>query len=635
MRKLAIILGLILTIATRAWAQDPLGSAYLPSIDTNPADYPANIWVTDTMQKVRQDAGTPGNVKWGTFYGTQNEFVDFQVHVQAPAGGYSALNITVGNFVQTSPNSSTINCATLGQCIVYREGYIHVTTVSSTRQTFYGVTGFYPDPLIPATDPYTSQVTNAWPFAQTANLNQSAWIDIHIPPSAPSGYYLGSVTVKNGVTTLTTLPIIIAVWQWPSSGHMPSTSSLPSDIGSGGGLAQCAAFYGSYSACSVYPGAGGNSDVAQSLTNADSGAMFLDHRWGYWDQPYAYDNFSRLETIYGPYLLGNGLGHYATLLSGAQVTEMPILGNQPSDFQSWVTEWQNRGYSAILTTYSADEPSSSGQWSQINSWGAAAHATTPPLSALVTLGGNTVANVSSQGATGNIDIWVALDNAMDQVPWSGDPSGGPNNRSTYTTWLAGSSGPTRRLWDYGSCSSMFSCSNGTPDSGATGGYANYGIDGKPAANRAREWTTYLYQESGELYYDPLFCWGQASNCNGNADPWNGSYAYGGNGEGTLFYPSKFGGVNHTGTTNPHFVPSVRMKHMRDGMQDYEYLNVLNSMGDGAYVSSQIASWMTRSWSFELTGSGLQTARSNLGNELHHKTYSATLLPPTNLSGTVQ
>ena len=168
---------------------------------------------------------------------------------------------------------------------------------------------------------------------------------------------------------------------------------------------------------------------------------------------------------------------------------------------------------------------------------------------------------------------------------------------------------------------MFSCSNGTPDSGATGGYANYGIDGKPAANRAREWTTYLYQESGELYYDPLFCWGQASNCNGNADPWNGSYAFGGNGEGTLFYPSVFGGVNHTGTTNPHFVPSVRMKHMRDGMQDYEYMHELTTLGQGAAVSTQIATWMTRSWSFELTGTGLQAARQNLGTLLHQQTFT--------------
>src|SRR5665213_3565510 len=77
----------ILTPRVHAAPADPLDIYYEPAIDTNPADYPNNIWVTDDMQKVRQDSGSPGAQHWGTFYGTENEFVDFQVHVQAPAGG--------------------------------------------------------------------------------------------------------------------------------------------------------------------------------------------------------------------------------------------------------------------------------------------------------------------------------------------------------------------------------------------------------------------------------------------------------------------------------------------------------------------------------------------------------------------
>src|SRR2546425_8940240 len=68
---------------------DPLRASYLPSIDTNAAHYPGYIWITNTMQKIRQDSGPPGTIHWGTFYGTQNEFVDFQVHVQANSGPIS------------------------------------------------------------------------------------------------------------------------------------------------------------------------------------------------------------------------------------------------------------------------------------------------------------------------------------------------------------------------------------------------------------------------------------------------------------------------------------------------------------------------------------------------------------------
>ena len=78
-----------------------------------------------------------------------------------------------------------------------------------------------------------------------------------------------------------------------------------------------------------------------------------------------------------------------------------------------------------------------------------------------------------------------------------------------------------------------------------------------------------------------------------------------------------------------------LKHMRDGMQDWEYMNVLTKEGQGAYVTTQIQSWITNSYTYEYSGTGLQAARSKLGTTLHNLTYSAALLPPPTLSGTVQ
>lgn len=43
---------------------DPLDHSYRPIIDTNQHDYPASVWVTDSLQKVHQDTGTPGSVHW-------------------------------------------------------------------------------------------------------------------------------------------------------------------------------------------------------------------------------------------------------------------------------------------------------------------------------------------------------------------------------------------------------------------------------------------------------------------------------------------------------------------------------------------------------------------------------------------
>jgi hypothetical protein len=618
---------LLLVLPALASAQsDPLSPSNMPAIDTNPADYPSNIWVTDTMQKVRQDAGSPGSLHWGTFYGTQNEFVDFQVHVQASAAGIPNLVITCGNFVN-SKTGTTIS-ATSNNIIVYREAYINVNTqVTSVAATYYNALGYYPDPLIPTIDPYHGQTTNAWPFTVAPNQNQSAWIDVHIPSNAPSGYYLGSVTVKSGSTTLATLPVIIGVWQWPSSGHMPSTSTLAYFTGSGY-ADMCNQAYGSYSACSAYPGAGGNSDAAISLIiTADFGLLMLDHRISSADPLYPppTTTFSSFQSSFGP--LFNGTA--STLLSGAKLTTAQYAwGNgQFSYLQNWATEFNTQGWLPhTYFNYTCDEPPATCAWSNINTRATSLHATTPPTPSLVT---TDLANATTNGVLNSIDIMVPIINAL-------DPQGGSLQRSAYNTWLSGSSGPTRVLWSYQSCSSSGTCGNGVVGpSNAT--WPNYNIDGKPAANRAMEWLSYRNGVTGELYFASTYCW-QYTNCsNGStagSDPWVDAYSFGGWGSGTFFYPGTTAKLG-AGVTTPFYVGSVRLKHIRDGMQDYEYLNALNAAGQGSVVTTQINSWITSSSSFETTGAGFQKARTALGTALHQLTYSGTLSPPVGLTATVQ
>src|SRR5260221_14522127 len=100
------------------------------------------LFRSDTMTKVRQDSGLPGAAHWGTFYGTQGEFVDFQVHVQAPAAGYSALTISASSFVQSAPSSFTIPApsTTSNNIVVYREAYVPVATVTATAAVYYNAT---------------------------------------------------------------------------------------------------------------------------------------------------------------------------------------------------------------------------------------------------------------------------------------------------------------------------------------------------------------------------------------------------------------------------------------------------------------------------------------------------------------
>jgi hypothetical protein len=56
--------------------------------------------------------------------------------------------------------------------------------------------------------------------------------------------------------------------------------------------------------------------------------------------------------------------------------------------------------------------------------------------------------------------------------------------------------------------------------------------------------------------------------------------------------------------------------IRDGMQDYEYLNALTNAGQGAFVQQQIASWITNSYTFNTDPTALTAARQALGQQLH-------------------
>jgi hypothetical protein len=564
------------------------------------------------------------------FYGTQNEFIDFQVHVHDVGGGTAGLNLMVGDFVQSSPNKYTISSSTSSvpfNVVVYREAYLNIKNVTASSATFYGSTGHYPDILIPAVDPYYRQSTNAFPFTISPGNNQSVWIDVHIPSAAPPGYYRGTVTLQKQCprmcTTIATLQIIIGVWQWPSAGSMPSTSSLPSYEASGTND-MCIQYFGGYNSCGSFPGAT-RPDDGVSLTQQQLAVLMLDHRRSFTTTyPPVSRNFTTWESYFKSLLDGTNPSSLSLMLSGAKTQIIRfngLTGNQNPDIQSWITEFHSNGWQTSVNPifYPVDEPGATcSNWAAFEDTATIVHGDTPPGQTFVTAD---ISDANTCNTTNSIDIFVVLINAM-------DVQGGSLQRSSYNTWLSGAS--NRHLWSYQSCSSSGTCGNGSIG-GSTVTYPNVDVDGVPVANRAFEWMTFLHNQTGELYYDDAFCWSQ--NCGyptTTTDPWSSVYAFGGNGDGTMVYPST--GYNGTSNVNhitqsggsalitPIVVPSIRLKLVRDGMQDYEYLNELTKLGYGTLVRNQVASWIRNSYTFETTGSGLQAARMDLGIAMHQLSY---------------
>jgi hypothetical protein len=107
----------------------------------------------------------------------------------------------------------------------------------------------------------------------------------------------------------------------------------------------------------------------------------------------------------------------------------------------------------------------------------------------------------------------------------------------------------------------------------------------------------------------LFYWTVDYWVEGNE--WNDVTAFGPNypGEGVLTYPGSWVGIDGV-------APGMRLKWIREGIEDYEYLELLKRRGEGAFarsVGTPVAESFKK-WTRSVAA--LYDARQRLGDRLH-------------------
>ena len=569
-------------------------SALLPG-SARAATSNTSIWITGPLVKVLQTNTTAGTTQSLQISAARNEFADFQVHA-LPTAGSIQMNLTVSDFTNAQAHSVISSASNV---LVYREAYLNITTASDQN----GTLGVTPDPLIPAVDPYFGQARNAFPFTVAASQTQSAWIDVLVPSAAPPGYYYGTVTISDGSTVIGQLTVALRVWAFA----LPSTATLKSAFGvSSDPNGMCIQAFGAgsdsgYNECAAYPGSGGSPDKAIELILRSEAMLALDHRLSLsavYVGPPAYD-WAHFDSTYGDLLNGTA----PTVLSGAafttfQYTPPAADETMASVIQDWVSHFSANGWLGALFDYTCDEPPNGCTWAGALSKEQAIHAGSTSMKTLIT---TNIANANTNGVANDLNIIVPIVNDM-------EPQGGSNQRAAYNAFL---SGTNTHLWWYQSCESHDSCSNGTVGAAAAT-WPSYMIDASPVRGRVFQWLAFIDSIEAELYYQTDFCWLTSSTC-GSSDPWIGVYAFGGNGDGTLFYP---GTPAKIGGTTPVPVPSIRLKLLRDGMQDYEYLNALSKAGYDALARATAANFITNAYTFNNDPQALTAARETLGNRLN-------------------
>jgi hypothetical protein len=226
-----------------------------------------------------------------------------------------------------------------------------------------------------------------------------------------------------------------------------------------------------------------------------------------------------------------------------------------------------------LDFYLADELNGcTADYSPIKTMAANAHAANRSVKTMVTL------NATDANLYGAIDHWVLLDSVQQ---WPALPWTGPGDLWSYTSCNAGPGNAPEWMMDYPPINERIQAGFLNFTQGATG-ILYYRADGWLAGNTLNSWNS----------VDML-------DCGGFSRP----------GDGIFVYPPA-----PIASSEP--APGIRLKAIRDGIQDYEYAQILKNLGQVTSLTPIIqplaVSWTN--WTHD--PNALAAARLQLGQLLH-------------------
>lgn len=553
---------------------------------------PFRYWTTHALIKVRPHDAAPRDASQSVaLRAARNEFEPFQVVLQTNGGVVEDVDVAAGDLA--GPGGATI----AGRHItVYLERYINLAKPSSVE----GAAGEWPDALIPRVDRYFGEKRNAFPFRLEPGRNQPVWVDVYVPERTPLGLYTGQMKLLVKGVVEAAIPIKLQVWDF----SLPSTSSLPNSFGFNGAMA-LKEHLGRYT---------NDSDLLR-ITQVYAKAALL-HRisihGGSMAPPRMGESqridWSNYEKEMGPFIEGKVLGADDPL-PGARLTAMEarLPSELPDDARvaylaQWVEHHHRKGWQPRLFYYLWDEPNEQ-LFNKVAQLGRVSHRV-PGIRNLVTV----ALTPRLQSVT---DIWVPLINCFENKP--GFPPYCPETvpREAYD----GEQRAGKNVWWYQSCAS-----HGCNTTGGEyfRGWPSYMIDVGAISNRIAQWLAWKYKIEGELYFNMDEAYLRKPN------PWEDVALFGGNGDGTLLYPGKPAVV---GGSSDIPIESIRLKLIREGLEDYEYLALCARRGLSEFAQHTADALAPRLYRWDTHPEALYAARAKLGERLSRQDPAAQDSPP--------
>jgi hypothetical protein len=497
----------------------------------------------------------------------RGEWEPFQIVVHAAGGALRGVRAEA---------TSLRGAGELAAPRLYRVDYLDVKTPSSVE----GHAGPWPDALVPDVDAFAGEKRRAFPFDVPAGEARAIWVELFVPATATAGSYRGAVRVDAEGRAPATIPVELRVHKFT----LPKTSSLPVTFGfAAGAIAK------------AHPGL--SAEATQKLVEAYEVSL-LRHRisaHGGTNEPAPWRlaggkltiDWSGYDAEVGPFLDGKvdrgGPAEGARWSAFDFRVPQKLQGAERADYaKQLAAHLRARGWLDRVFDYTFDEPPAD-KLDEVRRRAADVHRAVPGVPRLVT-------HVLDDKLRGAVDIWCPIVNFVD------DKAG--NSKSPPRSAYGGD-----RVWWYQACMSH-GCNIVGGDYFT--GWPSYVVDAPAMSHRIFEWLTFRYRMSGELYYDTVEAYAAGK------DPWRDQLLFGGNGDGTLFYPGR---ARTLGGTRDIPVESVRLALIREGLEDYEYLKLYAKVAGDKEAEALAASIAGKTYKWEHDAARLMAARRKMAEAI--------------------
>ncbi|NLT78125.1 MAG: DUF4091 domain-containing protein [Planctomycetes bacterium] len=521
-----------------------------------------HVWtVTETRHVLRSDP--PGHDRAVEVGAAQNEWVSFQVLLRCDEP-VKAVRLEADEL--RGPGGATLP---MSESRCYRQHQLHLETGTYRNRAFKP--DGYPDPLIPFHHPLTGDTLGsarlvAVPFDLRADETHGFWVDLHVPATTSPGDYRGVYRLTSGNYSQVEIPVTLRVWDF-------ALAPTPTLVTAFGSPAQRMRGY-------YRDKAGGEAPADWQAVETQCAQLLSEHRINATPptellRPVRQDDGSFRIPSQQVQALRAFVDRYH--VNALQVPHPSAVVKDPEEeretLRAWLAAFDRAAKElarphVVFFIYLKDEPNTEEDYRYVQQWGRAIREIKSVVHVMVveqtwTEPGKGGADSAWGDLYGAVDIWCPLFSLH-------RPDSAAKRRALGET-----------IWTY------TALCQGTPTPW-------WHIDYPLLNYRAPAWMAWRDGIQGLLY------WGGMSHWRQTEDPWTHVPIYIGqgalqqgrrdvlfNGEGSLVYPAR--AVGYDG-----IVPTIRLKALRDAIEDYEYLALLNRLGKSA-EAAQIVRRLTDSW----------------------------------------